>query len=141
MTKLNKTTNHGSCLCGKICFQVTEFLPLVGHCHCTMCRKFHGAAFSTYAEVKRQDVHWLSGEELLSSYRADNGTVRKFCQNCGTSLLFESQYNRRDNTIEIAIATFDNIEHVTPSAHIYIGSKVDWLTINDELPQFLAYRK
>jgi len=140
--------NSGSCLCGKITFAVKAFLPLVGHCHCTMCQKFHGAAFSTFVEVKQQDLQWLSGEKLLTSYRAENNSVRKFCSCCGSSLVFESTFNRTENTLEISLAAFDRFAQdyssneiiPSPDAHLYVASKVKWLTINDGLPQFKAYR-
>ncbi|MFD1622016.1 GFA family protein [Thalassotalea marina] len=133
--------NQGSCLCGKVQFKVTKFLPAVAHCHCSMCRKFHGAAFSTYAEVSLEDFTVTAGEQLLQSYQAANGTVRKFCKCCGSSLIFESRYNRQDKTIEIALAAFDVIEHVAPNAHIYLSSKVDWFEPNDELPKFKDFRE
>ncbi|KGJ88700.1 GFA family protein [Thalassotalea sp. ND16A] len=131
---------HGSCLCGKITFAVTEFEPLVGHCHCTMCRKFHGAAFSTFADVKLANFKWLSGAALLKSYQASNNTIRQFCQHCGSSLTFCSSYNSQDNTIEIALAAFDDDINISPDAHIYTDTKVNWLKLNDGLPQYLQYR-
>jgi hypothetical protein len=106
-----------------------------------MCQKFHGAAFSTFGEVKLAHINWLSGIELLMSYTAQNATVRKFCQCCGSSLVFESQYNRDAETIEIALAAFDQLETLQADAHIYTQSKVDWLTINDDIAQFKAYRE
>jgi hypothetical protein len=133
--------NSGSCLCGKVSFTVDSLLPSIGHCHCSMCQKFHGAAFSTFVEVKLANLHWLTGEENLEAYQAENSTVRKFCKTCGSSLIFESKYNRHAKTIEIALASFDNISHVKPDAHIYTQTKVDWLLINDDLPQYLVYRE
>ena len=132
--------NTASCLCKKITFAVDKFQGSIGHCHCKMCQKFHGAAFSTFVEAKTVDLHWLSGTELLKEYRANNDSVRTFCRCCGSSLLFESQYNRRDKTIEVALAAFDNIEPVHPDAHIYTESKADWYDIHDKLPQFRQYR-
>lgn len=133
--------NKGSCLCGEITFEVDHFEPIIGHCHCTMCRKFHGAAFSTFAEVKVENLHWLTGKSLLASYQADNKTIRQFCKNCGSSLLFESSYNRKANTTEISLAAFDELANVSPNAHIYTESKVDWLKLADDLPQHLKYRE
>ncbi len=132
--------NTGSCLCKKLSFEVEKLQGPIGHCHCKMCQKFHGAAFSTFVEVKRSDFNWLSGEELLSSYHADNDTIRSFCSCCGSSLLFESKYNRSGSTIEIALAIFDSIEVIHADAHIYTESKVDWFDINDNLPQHRQYR-
>ncbi len=37
----------------------------MAHCHCSMCRKFHGAAFSTYGEAKIENFKWLQGEGFL----------------------------------------------------------------------------
>lgn len=133
--------NTGSCLCKRITFEVDKFQGPIGHCHCTMCQKFHGAAFSTFVEAKKADLHWCSGEELLKAYRADNESVRTFCTCCGSSLLFESKYNHNEDTIEIALAAFDCIEALDVDAHIYVESKASWYDINDALPQFRQYRK
>lgn len=132
--------NSGSCLCKQISFEVEKFQGPIGHCHCKMCQKFHGAAFSTFIETRQTDLHWLSGKELLKQYRADNDSVRTFCACCGASLLFESKYNRNEGTIEIALAAFDSIERLHADAHIYTESKADWFDINDDLPQYRQYR-
>jgi len=133
--------NTGSCLCKQVTFEVSTFQGPIGHCHCKMCQKFHGAAFSTFVEVNKIDLNWLSGQELLKEYCADNDTVRTFCSCCGSSLLFESKYNRRTGSVEIALATFDSIETLHADAHIYTESKVDWFEINDDLPQYSQYRR
>ena len=46
---------RGTCLCGGIVYEVNALEPKMGHCHCSMCRKFHGAAFATYGEAKREN--------------------------------------------------------------------------------------
>ena len=56
----------GSCLCGKVQFSVTHFSNNVANCHCSMCRKFHGAAFGTLVGV--QGLIWLSGKPLLKDF-------------------------------------------------------------------------
>ncbi|MDJ0778042.1 MAG: GFA family protein [Gammaproteobacteria bacterium] len=52
---------RGSCLCGEIRFEADGFRPRNGNCHCRMCRKFHGAAYSTFAEVARDRFRWTRG--------------------------------------------------------------------------------
>ena len=47
------STYKGLCLCGSIKYAVDKIEPKMGHCHCSMCRKFHGAAFATFGEAKR----------------------------------------------------------------------------------------
>ena len=130
----------GQCLCGKIKYEVKQIGSKIGHCHCTMCRKFHGAAFSTFAEAKMSDFHWLQGDIFLHTYTADNGTKRKFCQNCGSSLIFESASESHD-VIEFSLATLDQPPMLTPDAHIYLSTKVSWLELSDDLPKYLNGRE
>lgn len=130
----------GQCLCGAVKFSVTKFQPLVAHCHCKMCQRFHGAAFSTFVEVKCDDLIFEAGEQNLGVYHAENLSKRMFCKSCGSSLFFESQYNRNDKTIEVALAAFDDLA-VNADAHIYTESKACWYQINDGLPQFKGYRE
>jgi hypothetical protein len=130
---------RGSCLCGQIRFEVDVFAPLTGNCHCSMCRKFHGAAYATIAEAKRRHFRWTAGEELLKDYTADNGTTRRFCRQCGSSLTFSSP--RADpELVEIALGAFDDEVPVTPDAHIFVGSGANWARPDDDLPQFEAGR-
>ena len=80
----------GSCLCGTVRFEIDEFLPGIAHCHCSMCRKFHGASFATIATIARAKFRWIAGEDALNGYTASNGTTRTFCRHCGSSIAFSS---------------------------------------------------
>lgn len=123
----------GSCLCGQIKFQVSGFSQQAAHCHCSMCRKFHGAAFGTLVQVTH--LRWLSGESLLVDYVAPNRTTRTFCKHCGSSLGFRIA-GEASQDMEIAIATFDNEIPIKIDAHIYTDNKVCWYEVSDDLPQY-----
>ncbi|MCP4386962.1 MAG: GFA family protein [Gammaproteobacteria bacterium] len=129
----------GSCLCGEIRFEVDEFVPQTGNCHCSMCRKFHGAAYATIAEARRQHFRWTAGEELIKGFTASNGTTRSFCSNCGSSLTFASP-NADPELVEIALGAFDDEVPVKPDAHIYVASGASWACPQDDLPQYQAGR-
>ena len=124
----------GQCLCGAIKYEVDKTKPQMGHCHCSMCRKFHGAAFSTLGEADVKDFRWVEGEGLLKDYVADNGSVRQFCQNCGSSMIFAPS-EEPNGLIEFSLGTLDSDLDVLPDAHVYTGSKANWVEICDELPQ------
>jgi hypothetical protein len=126
---------RGNCLCGVVEYEVDEFLPHVAHCHCSMCRKFHGAAFATIAGVSRSKFRWVSGEEALKGYTAENGTTRTFCKHCGSSLTCSSPRASND-VVEIALGTVDGDIPVEPNAHIFVGSGANWVAISDDLPQY-----
>lgn len=139
MITVNQHRYHGQCLCGSIRFAVDHIEPRMGHCHCRMCRKFHGAAFATFGEAKKDHFHWLAGERLLKSYQADNGTIRQFCPNCGSSLIFKPA-NDPGTFVEFALSTLDDDVEVFPDAHIFVDYKANWSSICDGLPQYREYR-
>ena len=130
---------RGSCLCGQVRFEVDEFAPRSGNCHCSMCRKFHGAAYATIAEARQRHFRWTAGETLLKGFTADNGTTRRFCSNCGSSLTFSSPRADPD-LVEIALGCFDDEVPVRPDAHIFVGSGAAWARPDDDLPQYEAGR-
>lgn len=128
----------GSCLCGAVSFSVDSFSKKAAYCHCTMCRKFHGSAFSTLVGV--YGLTWLSGEELLRHYIAENGTVRTFCKVCGSSLGFRVKGAQAEE-IELAISTFDEDIPVKIDAQIYTNYKANWCPLRNDLPVFGEGRK
>lgn len=123
----------GSCLCGGVTFRAGGFSSRAANCHCSMCRKFHGAAFGTLVSVS--DIEWLSGRELLKEFTGQNGTVRTFCSECGSSLGFRIKGASFDE-LELAIATFDEDVPVAIDVHIYTNYKANWCQIKDDLVQY-----
>ena len=125
----------GQCLCGSIKYEVDVIKAEIGHCHCSMCRKFSGAAFSTFGETDVKDFRWIEAQDQLKSYKASNGSVRQFCQNCGSSMTFASSEGVSD-LIEFSLGTLDSSLDITPDAHIYTDSKANWVELCDNLPQY-----
>jgi hypothetical protein len=97
-----------------------------------MCRRFHGAAFATYAKIDAEHFRWLSGQELLTVYETSPGIGWAFCRICGSSLGVPT----RGNLSDIALGTLDSDPGVRPGEHIFVGSKAAWYQINDTLPQY-----
>ena len=128
-------TYRGSCLCGAIRYELKGVGPYIANCHCSMCRKFHGAAYATIAGVASADFRWTQGEQYLQAYTADNGTTRQFCRHCGSSMTFSSPQASGD-VIEFSLGTLDSPLDVGPDAHIFVGSKANWEVISDSLPQY-----
>lgn len=123
----------GSCLCGQITFEASGFDEQAANCHCSMCQKFHGAAFGTLVCVSY--LKWLSGSSKLQDYVASNGTTRSFCNQCGSSIGFRTK-GATIEQLEIAISTFDEDIPIKIDAHIYTNYKVCWNNIADGLPQY-----
>ncbi|MEY4561238.1 MAG: hypothetical protein RLZZ618_515 [Pseudomonadota bacterium] len=102
-----------------------------------MCRKAHGAAFSTNATVPTAALRVTSGAELITEF-ASSPTRRKcFCSRCGSPLFI-----RRTNLPEfmvIALAVLDDDAQQGPERHVFVGSKASWHAITDHLPQYQIY--
>ena len=49
----------GHCECGRIRYQVDTGIKDFSHCHCSQCRRLHGAAYATFA-VRRE----ISGDMI-----------------------------------------------------------------------------
>lgn len=123
----------GSCACSAIQYELNDRFLIANHCHCSICRKVHGAAFGTFGHAKAETFRWLQGEALLTGYRSSEGNVRNFCQVCGSnmpSVFPEMSY------VRILLATLDADPGIQPVAHLYVKSKVSWFDIADCLPQY-----
>jgi hypothetical protein len=128
---------RGSCLCGNVRYEIRGPLGRITHCHCSMCRKAHGAAFGTYARVKRADFVWTSGEGDIASYRSTPDVQRTFCKRCGSTLQFIRE--SRPEGFAVAMGTLDDDPGVRPSLHIFVDSKAPWFEIHDGLPEHGTY--
>ena len=52
---------EGRCLCEHIHFSVSDDAVTVVNCHCNLCRKMNGSAFSTYVVVNESEFELVSG--------------------------------------------------------------------------------
>jgi hypothetical protein len=125
---------RGSCLCGGVSFEISGGLDRASHCHCTMCRKMHGAAFGSYVGVQRESFRWLSGEELVRGFASSPEVIRTFCSRCGSTL----QYVHRGQPARFALAlgVLDDDPGVRPALHMFVADKAPWFEITDLLPQY-----
>jgi hypothetical protein len=121
----------GSCLCGAIQYSASEIGAAV-NCHCSRCRKWHGAAFASIVRVPIDALKIASGAELLVRYASSPEVERCFCRVCGSSLFtLRSDLGRA----HVRLGTVDGDPGVRPSLHAYVGSKAPWFEIADSLPQ------
>jgi len=125
-------TIKGGCLCGRVRYEVEGKLFNAGHCHCSMCRKQHGAAFSTYAECKPEEFRWISGEDLVKVHETSPGGGWCLCSSCGSSLAGTA----KGRVAWIALGTVEGDPGIRPASHEFVGSKAGWHEITDALPQY-----
>ena len=128
---------RSSCLCGNTQWDIDAAGAVMSHCHCSMCRKAHGAPFATFISVPQAQFRWISGEAELIMFRGkDRASLpRSFCPTCGSAgpVIY-------DGRAEAPAGCLDDDPGVRPTEHLFVGSKAPWHTIADDLRQFDAYR-
>lgn len=124
----------GSCLCGTVRYEIDAPIESVTHCHCSQCRKGHGAAFASYGNVRRAHVRLTRGQESIREFHSSPGVTRSFCGQCGANLQWFADHPHPEWT-SIALGTLDTPLGAVPQKHIYTESKADWYVIADGLPQ------
>ena len=129
----------GSCLCGKVKFEIQGALDPIQICHCSQCRKAQGSAFATNIPVKEADFRILSGENELKSFDSSPGKQRVFCSHCGSPVL--SKTVKLPGVVRVRAGTLDGDLATKPAFHIYFDSKANWIQIQDDLPKYSEGRR
>src|SRR3954463_12488193 len=125
----------GSCLCRAVQWEARAPFFNMTHCHCSMCRKAHGAPFATYVGTKADGFRFVQGEAAIKRYRSSGQTERCFCGLCG-SVVPGAPYS---GSAYMPAGCLDQDPGVRPKAHIFAASKAPWYTIADSLPQHAEY--
>ena len=125
---------HGGCLCGAVRYETKCVSHKIANCHCSMCRRHSGAAFLTYAAYSKKDVRFTKGTP--TDYQSSADAVRSHCGVCGSPLTFV--FNSDPETIWLTIGSFDHPNKVKPSENWYVADKLDWVSLDETLPQWLG---
>ena len=120
----------GACLCGALRYEVEGPLPTLMHCHCSMCRKHHGAPFATFVEARAHDFRWLQGEASALEYPSSAARVRRFCEVCGSVAP-----TRLGDRVLLPAGNLLGELGEAGGLHMFVGSKAPWHIISDGLPQ------
>ncbi|MBC5765845.1 GFA family protein [Ramlibacter albus] len=120
----------GGCICGAVRYQVTGD-PVMGTvCHCRFCQKRLASAFAVLASFNEEAVEFQQGETQEVEHRSDESgrwLRMRFCPKCGTTVSHTSQ--RRPGWVTIAAGTFDDPSWFAVTRHIWVRSKLPWVSI------------
>ncbi len=119
----------GRCECGSVKYQVDGEINDFSHCHCSQCRRLHGAAFATYGGVVRNEFSYLSGQPDLTKYASSHDHTRVFCRICGSNILVE--LDLEPEAVYLAMGTVNDDPKCPPAYHIFVGSKAPWYEFDD----------
>ena len=126
----------GGCACGAIRY-VFEGEPLFVHaCHCTDCQRLSGTAFGITMLVEARDFRVVSGEPGEAALTGGSGAAKQsfFCPQCGGWLFGRTEL--RPGVLAIRPGTLDDKTGIVPQANIWTRSKLAWLALPTDVPQF-----
>lgn len=128
----------GGCLCGSVAYRVRSPFKQLAHCHCSRCRKATGAAYATNLYVDPGNFEWIRGEELTVRYDLPSARsfATTFCRSCGSPL---PHHTRSGRTMVIPAGSLDEPPREAPQAHIFWGSRLPWVHVDDDVPKFDTY--
>ena len=124
---------RGTCLCGKVKYEIRGEPRLMYYCHCGICRKANGSAFATNMIVLAEDFLLVSGRELLTAFESSPDKHRYFCSACGSPIYSQAKLTR--SIVSVRCGTLETDPILRPSIHAHVASKAPWHRICDELPQ------
>ena len=124
----------GSCLCGKVGYQITGNMGVFQYCHCSRCRKFTGSAHAANLFTSPDDFRWIRGEEHVGRFDPQDTKyfATCFCKHCGSSLPWLSKSNK---VVVIPAGTLDEDPGIRPSQNIFCGSRPGWYTPASSIPE------
>jgi len=129
----SNSTASGSCLCGAVRFRVELPSLFCGHCHCSMCRRNHGAGFVTWFAVPRAQLEVEAGRDELRRYASSEHGSRSFCSRCGSALFCESA--KHPEQVDIPLANVEGPIDRPPQFHFYFDDRAAWVQVSDDLPR------
>ncbi|MDH3327505.1 MAG: GFA family protein, partial [Gammaproteobacteria bacterium] len=124
---------YGECLCGVVKYKYTGETGQVINCHCSECRKWHGAAYRTRTVGSKSKFVWVSGEDNVGRYEGQPNAIKTFCKECGSNLI--SLYKDNEDLIGLPLGGIEGARSLKPTCHVFVDYKADWHSIEDDLPQ------
>jgi hypothetical protein len=120
----------GRCLCDAIKIRIYGTLRDVVVCHCSQCRRHHGAP-PGYTSASLENVEVI-GRRNLKWYQSSPHARRGFCRVCGSSLFWEPLAAGR---VAIAAGCLDKPTDLHTIRHVFVADKGDFYEITDGLEQ------
>jgi hypothetical protein len=114
----------GSCLCGKVRFEIEGDFDSFYLCHCSYCRKDTGSAHAANLFTSAARLTWICGRDMVKEFNlATTRHFKSFCSNCGSAL--PTTIMAADFCM-VPAGSLDDKVLIKPDAHLYSDSRANW---------------
>ena len=126
---------EGGCRCGACRYTLAlDALPPVYACHCHICQRFSGSAFSLQALI-REELLSVSGPIIVrEQVTEDRTSVQRYCGEC-LSRIYNTN-TRRPGIAVVRAGTLDRSEELECRAHIFTTYRQRWVVLDPAIPQW-----
>lgn len=127
------TKHVGSCLCGKVRFEVSGDFDSFYLCHCAYCQKDTGSAYAANLFSRSATLTWLAGSDAVTSFTLPGTRHSKsFCRLCGSAL----PGAQSKGLLVVPAGCLDTDVFGSPTAHIFTSSRAVWEGAMGDVPEF-----
>jgi hypothetical protein len=124
---------RGSCLCGKVRFEVDGPYPWLYQCHCSLCRKQGGSVSNTGLVVAAEKFRWIAGEDMIGKWQRSTGFRSHFCTRCGAPV---PNPLRDTGYVWVPSGLLDGSGPLEIGAQLHVDSRAPWTRLPQDGRQF-----
>lgn len=116
--------SSGSCLCGKVMYEIEGRFESFFLCHCKFCQKDTGSAHAANLFSATSTLNWQSGKDIVRTFHLP-GTrhIKSFCSNCGSAV---PSIQNEGKLVIVPAGSLDVSIEIKPNAHLFVASKAQW---------------
>jgi len=114
-------TYTGRCHCGAIHYQLIGEPENVAMCHCVDCQRNSGAPMIAWAEYPEDALSVT--QKSPKTINSSGAAMRSFCADCGSGLFYRNAGILPD-LVDVQLATLDDPNALTPTAHIQTAERI-----------------
>lgn len=124
----------GSCLCGKVTFEIEGEFENFYLCHCERCRKDTGSAHAANLFSSTAKLKWLSGEDKTKVFNYHSeGHIKSFYTICGSAV---PNIQLNGKLLVVPAGSVDSDILIRPQGHIYWANKANWDSDLESVPKY-----
>lgn len=125
----------GGCMCGQLTYTINALPMFSLYCHCSACQKRSGAAFLPVMFVP-ENAFKIRGETETHTRTGGSGfkLVAHRCPNCGQGVF--NEVGVLSGGVSVSPNTLEDHSLFQPYCHIHTENMPEWLSIDDDLPQY-----
>lgn len=125
----------GGCNCGEVRYLVTK-PPLASYiCHCHLCQKRTGSAFSMSMVIPADGFELVAGNPIRKERLVAGGakSVSLVCASCYSRI---NTQREGSPTLNVRAGTLDDTSWLRPVAQIWTSSAQPWALVRDNIVSY-----